>query len=206
MYRRFGKRFLDVALTTLSLPVVLPLLAGIAVLVRLSLGRPVFFCQRRPGLHGRPFTIYNYRTMTDARDIKGKLLPDEERLTSFGRLLRKTSLDELPELINVLKGDMSLVGPRPLLMEYLPYYTQREMTRHCVRPGITGLAQINGRNYLPWDERLELDSTYIETLSLSLDLRILFQTCFQVLVRSGVAEVPGSVSQKLSTIRSLPSR
>ncbi len=206
MYRRFGKRFLDVALTTLSLPVVLPLLAGIAVLVRLSLGRPVFFCQRRPGLHGRPFTIYKFRTMTDARDSKGNLLPDAERLTSFGRLLRKTSLDELPELINVLKGDMSLVGPRPLLMEYLPYYTQREMTRHCVRPGITGLAQINGRNYLPWDERLELDSTYIETLSLSLDLRILFQTCFQVLVRSGVAEVPGSVSQKLSTIRSLPSR
>lgn len=206
MYRRFGKRFLDVALTTLSLPVVLPLLAGIAVLVRLSLGRPVFFCQRRPGLHGRPFTIYKFRTMTDARDSKGNLLPDAERLPSFGRLLRKTSLDELPELINVLKGDMSLVGPRPLLMEYLPYYTQREMTRHCVRPGITGLAQINGRNYLPWDERLELDSTYIETLSLSLDLRILFQTCFQVLVRSGVAEVPGSVSQKLSTIRSLPSR
>lgn len=165
----------------------LPILALIAILVRLGIGAPVLFKQERPGLHGKPFTLYKFRTMTDARDGKGRLLPDGERLTRLGTFLRKTSLDELPELFNILRGDLSLVGPRPLLMQYLPYFTATEALRHAVKPGLTGWAQVNGRNHLGWDERLALDVWYVENWTLLLDLRILMRT-FRTVVRSeGVA-------------------
>ena len=168
---------------------------GVLYLLLLSEGRPVFFRQARPGLHGRPFTMLKFRTMTDARDHEGYLLPDAQRLTRLGRFLRSSSLDELPELWNVLRGDMSLVGPRPLLMSYLPYYTEREQKRHLVRPGITGLAQVSGRNLLGWDERLELDVQYVENGSLLLDLRILLQTVVKALGRSDVLVAPSAAGQ-----------
>ena len=179
-----------------------PILAVIALLVRLKLGSPILFRQQRPGLHGKPFTLYKFRTMTDARDADGNLLPDADRLTSFGRFLRRTSLDELPELINVLKGDMSLVGPRPLLMQYMPYYTPREQLRHSVRPGITGLAQISGRNMVDWDSRLALDVEYVENWTLWLDIKILFKTVANVMRRSGVVDVPVSIMNDLDIERS----
>jgi lipopolysaccharide/colanic/teichoic acid biosynthesis glycosyltransferase len=155
----------------------------------------------RPGLQEKPFVIFKFRTMTNARDMDGKLLPDDQRLTSLGSFLRKTSIDELPELINVLKGDMSIVGPRPLFMEYLSYYTNREHLRHSVRPGITGLSQVNGRNYLPWDERLEMDVRYVEKMSFLLDIKIIFKTFFQVLKAKNVAVLPGSIGVPLSVYR-----
>ena len=155
----------------------------------------------RPGRWENPFTIFKFRTMTDARDQDDKMLPDDERLTRLGALLRKTSIDELPELINVIKGEMSIVGPRPLFMEYLPYYTKREHLRHSVRPGITGLSQISGRNYLPWDERLEMDVQYIENISFINDVKIIFKTFFQVLKAKDVAVLPGTVSILLSEYR-----
>uniref|UniRef100_UPI002ACEFDF9 sugar transferase n=1 Tax=Chloroflexus sp. TaxID=1904827 RepID=UPI002ACEFDF9 len=153
MYRRYGKRLLDLILVIPALIVLAPVMAVIALLVRIKLGPGVFFRQRRPGLHGRPFTMLKFRTMTDARDAQGRLLPDEQRLTPFGRFLRSTSLDELPELFCVLRGEMSLVGPRPLLMQYLDRYTPEQRRRHEVLPGITGLAQINGRNAISWEEK-----------------------------------------------------
>src|SRR6266567_5171160 len=154
MYLAVGKRLLDVSLTVPSLLVLSPLIALIALLVRIKLGSPIFFIQQRPGQHGRPFTLLKFRTMRDTRAAEGDLLQDDQRLTPFGRFLRGASLDELPELLNVLKGDMSLVGPRPLLMKYLPYYSDQEAIRNNMRPGITGWAQVKGRNHLPWDERL----------------------------------------------------
>lgn len=160
--------------------------AVLAVWVRLALGKPVLFSQVRPGLDGKPFTMYKFRTMTNARDAKGELLPDALRLTRFGRFLRASSLDELPELWNVLKGDMSLVGPRPLLMEYLPLYSSFQARRHEVRPGITGWAQVNGRNALSWEERFELDVWYVDHHSLWLDLRILWLTVRKVIQREGI--------------------
>jgi lipopolysaccharide/colanic/teichoic acid biosynthesis glycosyltransferase len=160
--------------------------AVLAVWVRLALGKPVLFSQVRPGLGGKPFTMYKFRTMTNARDAKGELLPDALRLTRFGRFLRASSLDELPELWNVLKGDMSLVGPRPLLMEYLPLYSSFQARRHEVRPGITGWAQVNGRNTLNWEERFELDVWYVDHHSLWLDLRILWLTVRKVIEREGI--------------------
>ncbi|RII83386.1 sugar transferase [Neopusillimonas maritima] len=160
--------------------------AVLAVWVRLALGKPVLFSQVRPGLGGKPFTMYKFRTMTNARDAKGELLPDALRLTRFGRFLRASSLDELPELWNVLKGDMSLVGPRPLLMEYLPLYSSFQARRHEVRPGITGWAQVNGRNTLNWEERFELDVWYVDHHSLWLDLRILWLTVRKVIQREGI--------------------
>src|SRR5581483_5296564 len=163
------KRLLDVAGAMLGLAIcALPMLL-IALAIRMRLGSPVFYRQQRPGLHGQPFTLLKFRTMTDARGADGHLLPDAERLTRLGRFRRRTSLDELPELINVLRGGMSLVGPRPLLTEYLPYYTEREHLRHSVKPGITGWAQINGRNLARWDERLAMDVWYVEHCSLRLD-------------------------------------
>jgi sugar transferase EpsL len=163
-----------------------PLLAILALLVRIKLGSPVLFRQPRPGRFASTFTLVKFRTMTDARDAEGKLLPDPERLPPFGRFLRSTSLDELPELLHVLRGEMSLVGPRPLLVRYVPYYTPRESRRHDLRPGITGWAQINGRCNLPWNERLELDVWYVEHCSFLLDLRILIGTIGKVLSRKDV--------------------
>ena len=165
-----------------------PLLLLIALLVRINLGSPILFRQQRPGHHGRPFELIKFRSMTNERAPSGELLPEAERLTRFGRLLRSTSLDELPELWNVLKGEMSLVGPRPLLLEYLPLYTSRQARRHEVRPGITGWAQVNGRNAVDWDELLEMDVWYVENRSMLLDLTILLKTLGTVVSREGVAE------------------
>jgi lipopolysaccharide/colanic/teichoic acid biosynthesis glycosyltransferase len=182
-----GKRLLDVVLIVAASPVWVPLLALIALLVRIRIGTPVLFAQERPGRDGRPFRLVKFRTMTEARDRSGILLPDADRLTSFGRVLRSSSLDELPELWAVLRGDMSLVGPRPLLMRYLPLYSERHRRRHAVRPGITGLAQVSGRNALTWAAKLELDVTYVEHCSLALDLRILWRTLRSVFRREGIS-------------------
>jgi len=170
-----------------------PLLALLALAVRWKLGRPVLFAQTRPGLQGTPFEFYKFRTMSEARNAAGELLPDAARLTPFGELMRKLSLDELPQLINVLKGDMSLVGPRPLLMEYLPLYSVRQARRHSVRPGITGWAQVNGRNALAWEERFELDVWYVEHRSFWLDLKILAMTAWRMLRPQGIAQ-PGQAT------------
>lgn len=182
MKRSFDILLALVGLTCAGVPLLI--LAG---LVRIKLGSPVFFRQVRPGLHGQPFIMLKFRTMTDAKGPDGQLLPDAKRLTPFGRFLRSTSLDELPELWNVLKGDMSLVGPRPLLMEYLPLYTQDQARRHEVRPGITGWAQVNGRNALTWEERFKLDVWYVDNRSLFLDLRILWMTIHKVLRREDIS-------------------
>jgi sugar transferase EpsL len=193
MYRKFGKRLLDLIIVIPALIFLLPLALGVALLVCWKLGTPVLFYQQRPGLGGRPFQIIKFRTMTDARDAQGNLLPDAQRLTRFGRLLRSTSLDELPELLNVLKGEMSLVGPRPLLMQYLPLYTPTQMRRHEVLPGITGWAQVNGRNALSWEEKFALDVWYVDNLSVTLDLQILFQTIWEVIKREGINQ-PGEAT------------
>ncbi len=170
------KRALDLALASTGLLAAAPVLAGVAAAVRLGIGSPVLFRQRRPGLHGRPFLLAKFRTMTDARGPDGRPLPDEQRLTRLGRLLRATSLDELPQLWNVLRGDMSLVGPRPLLMEYLERYTPEQARRHEVKPGLTGWAAVNGRNALSWDEKFALDVWYVDHRSLTLDLEVLART------------------------------
>ncbi|GEN36002.1 sugar transferase [Aneurinibacillus danicus] len=182
------KRTFDLVCSLSLLTVTLPVIGIVALLVRRKLGTPVLFKQERPGLHGKPFYIYKFRTMTDERDENGELLPDDVRLTKFGRLLRKFSLDELPQLFNVVKGDISLVGPRPLLMEYLPRYTPRQARRHEVRPGITGWAQVNGRNTISWEEKFELDVWYVENQSFWLDLKILWMTFFKVLRSEGVSK------------------
>jgi lipopolysaccharide/colanic/teichoic acid biosynthesis glycosyltransferase len=189
-----AKRAFDVAVAGLALVALGPLLAALAVAVRLLLGRPVLFRQHRPGLDGRPFELLKFRTMTDRRNAAGQPLPDEARLTSFGRWLRATSLDELPELLNVLRGEMSLVGPRPLLMEYLPLYTPEQARRHEVPPGITGWAQVNGRNALSWEDRFALDVWYVDNQSLGLDLRILGRTILKVLRADGISQ-PGRATQ-----------
>lgn len=189
------KRLVDFTATLLGLLVIIPVLVVLWVLVRIKHGSPVLFCQQRPGQHGRPFTMYKFRTMTDERDAEGNLLPDEQRLTGFGKFMRSTSLDELPELFNVLKGEMSLVGPRPLLMEYLPLYTPEQARRHEVRPGITGWAQVNGRNALSWDEKFKLDVWYVDNCSLWLDMKILWLTADKVLKRDGISQ-EGSVTME----------
>jgi lipopolysaccharide/colanic/teichoic acid biosynthesis glycosyltransferase len=181
------KRLLDVLLAGVALFLLLPLIAAIVFVAAATNGSPVFFCHRRPGLQGRPFTLYKFRTMKEAKDGQGRLLPDAERLTSFGRFLRSTSLDELPELFNVLRGDMSLVGPRPLLMEYLECYTPEQARRHEVRPGLTGWAQVNGRNDITWEEKFRLDVWYVDNRSLWLDLKIIFMTIWKILKREGVS-------------------
>ena len=181
------KRAFDLLFVLSFAPVWVPVLAAVALLVRLKLGSPIFFRQKRPGLIGAIFEMVKFRTMTDARDASGKLLPDAERLTAFGKWLRATSLDELPELWNVLRGDMSLVGPRPLLVQYLERYTPRQARRHEVRPGITGLAQVKGRNALSWDEKFEWDVRYVDGQSLWLDLKILALTAKAVVVREGIS-------------------
>ncbi len=193
VYRRFGKRLLDLALTIPALLVLSPVWLGVAGLVRVKLGAPVVFRQRRPGAHGRPFEIYKFRTMTDDRAADGQLLPDAQRLTKFGRFLRSTSLDELPELFNILKGEMSLVGPRPLLMQYLERYTPEQARRHTVRPGLTGWAQVNGRNALTWEQKFALDVWYVDHLSVWLDLKIILLTVLKIIRREGINE-PGQAT------------
>jgi len=187
------KRLFDMVCAAAALVLLALPLLWLAWRVRSRLGSPVLFRQQRPGLHGRPFVMFKFRTMTDARDAQGALRPDAERLTAFGRWLRATSLDELPELINVLRGEMSLVGPRPLLMEYLPLYSKEQMRRHDVRPGITGWAQVNGRNALRWEDKFALDLWYVDHRSFRLDLRILALTVLQVLRRDGI-NAPGEAT------------
>ncbi|MGG4033253.1 sugar transferase [Paenibacillus cisolokensis] len=179
---------MDLAVCVPAVIALLPVYAAVALLVRLKLGSPVLFRQQRPGLYGRPFHVLKFRTMTDATDAEGRPLPDEVRLTPFGQLLRKLSLDELPQLFNVIRGDMSLVGPRPLLMEYLQLYTEEQAKRHDVRPGITGWAQVNGRNAVSWEEKFRLDVWYVRNRSLALDLRILVRTVVKVLKREGIQQ------------------
>lgn len=186
MYRHFVKRILDIIFSLIALILLSPVFLVLFILVRTRLGSPVLFRQPRPGRNGRIFNLMKFRSMSDARDERGVLLPDADRLTAFGRKLRSTSLDELPEILNILKGDMSFVGPRPLLVRYLPYYTEEEMHRHDVRPGLTGLAQINGRNALGWEERFRYDLEYVHNLSFALDWKILTGTVGKVVRRSGV--------------------
>jgi len=192
------KRAFDLLGSLLLILLLSPVLLAAAIVVALSLGRPVIFRQRRTGLHGRVFTLYKFRTMTHARGPDGELLPDGERLTRLGRFLRSSSIDELPELFNVLKGDMSLVGPRPLLPEYLPLYNARQARRHEVRPGITGWAQVNGRNTLSWEDKLEHDAWYVDHRSIRLDLRIMLVTIVKVLRREGIAQAGQATVQPFS--------
>lgn len=187
-YVFYGKRILDLALIIPGLVFLLPFLAAAAFLVRIKLGSPVLFRQMRPGMQGKPFELYKFRTMNNKCDLDGNLLPDAERLTKFGRLLRATSIDELPELFNVLKGDMSLVGPRPLLMQYLDRYTPEQARRHEVKPGITGWAQINGRNAITWEEKFKLDVWYVDHRSLWLDIKIILMTIWKIIRREGITQ------------------
>lgn len=189
-YRRVGKRAFDLAGASIAIVLLLPVSLGVSLVIRVSLGSPVLYRQRRPGLHGVPFVMMKFRSMADRYDTSGQLLPDVDRLTRVGRFLRACSLDEIPELWNVLRGEMSLVGPRPLLMQYLPLYTANQARRHEVRPGITGLAQVSGRNGLTWERRFDLDLKYVEHCSLALDLTILARTVWAVLSRRGIAQ-PG---------------
>lgn len=187
LYQTFLKRPFDLAITIPAMLILAPVMAVVALLVRFKLGTPVFFRQQRPGLHGKPFMLIKFRTMTDQRDAEGNLLPDEVRLTAFGQFLRSTSLDELPELLNVLKGEMSLVGPRPLLMEYLDRYTPAQMRRHDAMPGITGWAQVNGRVALSFEERFDLDVWYVDHQSPWLDIKIILQTLQTIVKRENVS-------------------
>lgn len=202
MYRRFIKRWLDFVLSFIGIVVLSPVLIVLAALVRIKLGSPVLFRQERPGRDEKIFTLCKFRTMTDKKDGEGKLLPDSERLTKFGKLLRAASLDELPELFNILKGDMSIIGPRPLLVSYLPYYTEEEKLRHKVRPGLTGLAQVSGRNFIDWDKRMEKDVEYVKNLSFFMDIKVLWMTVMTVLGHSDeVAEDTNAVEGNFAQIR-----
>ena len=190
-----GKRLLDIAIALPATLLLSPAMAAIAILVRAKLGRPVLFRQQRPGLHGQPFSILKFRTMTNSRDTAGNLLPDGERLMPLGEFLRRSSLDELPGLLNVLRGEMSLVGPRPLLMQYLDRYTATQARRHEVRPGMTGWAQVNGRNALTWEQKFELDVWYVDHQSLWLDLKIICRTVWKTLKREGISQ-PGRATME----------
>ena len=186
MYKKYVKRLLDILISLFGLIFLSPIILIVAILVRIKLGSPVIFKQDRPGKYGKIFRLYKFRSMSDKKDENGKLLPDSERLTKFGKILRATSLDELPELVNILKGEMSLVGPRPLAVCYLPYYNETERHRHDVRPGLTGLAQINGRNTLNWEERFAYDIKYVNNITFINDLKILFKTFYKVVKKDGV--------------------
>lgn len=186
LYCKLIKRLMDFLIAALSIIIFSPLLIILAILVRVKLGGPVIFKQERPGLNGKVFKLYKFRTMTDAKDENGNLLDDEYRLTSFGKKLRSTSLDELPELYNILKGDMSIVGPRPLLVKYLPLYNDEQKRRHDVRPGLTGLAQVSGRNAITWTEKFNKDTEYVDNVSLGLDISIFFKTIYCVLKKEGI--------------------
>lgn len=196
MYRRFGKRLFDLVLTIPALVLLAPVMAVVALLVRTKLGSPVLFRQQRPGLHGRPFLMYKFRTMTDGRDAQGNLLPDSQRLPPFGRFLRSSSLDELPELVNVLRGEMAIVGPRPLLMRYLERYSPTQLRRHEVPPGITGWAQVNGRNALTWPAKFAYDVWYVDHLSLECDLMIIGRTLVKVFQREGISQAGQATAEE----------
>ncbi len=201
VYRNYIKPFLDRTLAIALLVVSAPIMAGVALLIYMCMGRPVLFCQRRPGKDGKIFTIYKFRTMTDERDEKGRLLPDDKRLKGVGKLIRALSLDELPQLFNVLKGEMSFVGPRPLLEEYLPLYNARQRRRHDVLPGITGWAQVNGRNAISWEEKFEYDLWYVEHQSFALDLKIVWLTLLKVLKREGISQTGEATMEKFKGSR-----
>lgn len=191
MYRDFFKRGIDFLIALVALVCISPVLAVVTVWLHFAnKGAGAFFLQERPGLHGKIFKIIKYKTMTDERDAEGNLLPDKDRITAVGKFVRKTSIDELPQLINVLKGDMALIGPRPLLPEYLPFYTERERLRHTVRPGISGWAQVNGRNHVLWEERFEYDAYYAEHLSFAMDIRIIIMTFKKVIQRKDIEASP----------------
>jgi len=189
------KRIFDLTLTIPAYLLLSPLIILIAVIIRLTMGKPIFFRQIRPGFHGKPFTIYKFRTMLNAYGKNGNLLPDKERLTRFGKFLRSTSLDELPELFNILKGEMSIVGPRPLLMQYLERYSPEQARRNEVRPGLTGWAQINGRNAITWEEKFRLDVWYVDNQSFRIDIKIIFMTILKVLKREGISQ-PGQATME----------
>lgn len=202
MYKNCIKRCLDFLLSLCAIIILSPVLLVLCILVRTKLGSPIFFRQERPGRNEKIFTLCKFRTMTDERDENGELLPDSVRLTKFGKFLRATSLDELPELFNILKGDMSIIGPRPLLVSYLPYYSEREKLRHSVRPGLTGLAQVSGRNFIDWDKRMEKDVEYVENLTFAMDLKVLWMTVNTVLGHSEeVAEDTNAVEGNFAEIR-----
>lgn len=201
MYRKCFKRLFDIVCSLFALIVLSPILFVVALLVRIKLGSPVIFKQKRPGLNEKLFTLYKFRTMTDRKDSHGELLPDGERLTKFGKMLRSTSLDELPELWNILKGDMSIVGPRPLLEQYLPHYDNEQRQRHTVRPGLTGLAQVNGRNALSWEQKFSLDIKYVKNISFILDLKIILITISKVFARHGVSSGSSVTMEKFSDDR-----
>lgn len=186
MYKNFFKRFFDICISGCLLIILLPVFLLLILCIRKNLGKPVIFKQERVGMNGEIFTLYKFRTMTDEKDSQGQLLPDKDRITKFGHFLRFSSLDELPELWNILKGDMSVIGPRPLLVRYLPYYTEREFHRHDVRPGLTGLAQVNGRNSSPWEVRFAYDLSYVNNISLIQDVKIIFLTIKKVIFKEGI--------------------
>lgn len=186
MYKKYFKRWMDIVLSFMAIVALSPILAVVAILVRIKLGSPVLFKQERPGKDEKIFKLYKFRTMTDARDREGNLLSDEVRLTKFGKLLRSTSLDELPELFNILKGDMSVVGPRPLLVKYLPRYNEEQKRRHEVRPGLSGLAQVNGRNAISWEDRFKYDIEYVDHVTFLGDWKIIFKTIWNVIKRDGI--------------------
>lgn len=191
LYKIYIKRKLDIVFSFFALVLLSPMLLIVAILVKLKLGSPILFKQERPGIDGEIFIMYKFRTMTDEIDESGNLLPDYKRLTKFGKLLRSTSLDELPELINIIKGDMSIIGPRPLLVQYLPLYNTHQKRRHEVRPGLTGLAQAHGRNELSWEDKFTLDVEYVDNISFTNDLKILFLTLKKILKREGINQVGG---------------
>lgn len=201
MYRKYVKRFLDIILAIIAIVITLPIFLLTGILVLIFLGKPAIFRQKRPGKDEKIFTMYKFRTMTNKKDKDGNLLPDELRLTKFGKFLRKTSLDEIPEFINILKGDLSIMGPRPLLVEYLPWYTEAEKHRHDVRPGLTGWAQVNGRNNVSWDRRFELDVEYVNNISFRFDLKIFLMTIQKVFKRSDIAEDTRIVEGNFADIR-----
>ncbi len=201
MYEKFVKRCLDFLLALAALIVLSPIFLIVAILVKMKLGSPVIFKQKRPGKDEKIFCMYKFRTMTEERNANGELLPDEARLPRFGRLLRSTSLDELPELWNIVKGDMSIVGPRPLLVDYLLVYSEREKKRHLIRGGLTGLAQVNGRNFLPWPERLEMDVQYVENISFLLDCKIIKETIISILKHKDIAVDTDKVEGNLVELR-----
>lgn len=201
LYKLFFKRFLDFVASLVVLILLSPIFLAVTILLGIANKGSPFFFQQRPGKNEKIFKIIKFKTMNEAKDNQGNLLPDAQRLTKVGGFIRKTSLDEMPQLINVIKGDMSLIGPRPLFVRYLPYYTNREALRHSVRPGITGLAQVNGRNFLDWDSRLELDAHYVENISLVNDLKIALLTIKNVIARKDIAVIPGTIGKPLDIER-----